>query len=1400
MSSNHLPQLFPDREAAAVVRGFLTQAYWTVLRWFDLRSDEVLICEGDDDIVRLLLDHQGIVKDITQEQIKDVHARLSARTPIVHDTLFAFAVAFHEHAIAGRTCRFVFTTSAAIAAQRVNEATIEAKAPPPLGVDILKSWCAWANHRGVEQTSMLVLAFRQLVAGYATEKSSESHHQSSKSGRTSSLTPQRIRNALKYLDETTDAWEAFLGAVQWNFEQPSEELLRQQIVDRVCRDPRTTNLPSAIFACRLIITVLITSAKRDIHERSLRKSDLDALTSESSEELARWTDRTRAKRIDSWRQLIEDTIAEHKNDIADIKQRLAVIEKPSEPVLSADARDQYRTWALSAISTFRIVGAVRPLDIEHAWPLQAKWVGTSKTSFEGHRLLEAEESRVFLVGTGGAGKTTLLKRLARTELMAGGIAVLVSLRLVGTMLAQGATFLSATARCVADVRGCDEHEARAIVTGASVLLFDGLDEVRESLETIRQALETYAADRKNLRIVVTARRAEDSNDILRGFRVAELEPIRQYEAEEHVRRILPLLLSAGESVEEALSGFRALDRRRRIESTPLNLTILVQIARNGITTVGTRAQMYDLLVRKMQQRRTEDRVPPSVSPSVARAVLDATAWVLSTEPNSELTPLVERVLGYGRRYQWLEGNAKEVEAAFRFWEDRAVLLRSWERDQEQISFIHESFREFCAGTYLGRLPCDIRRDWFTQHVYDRRFREVILFAHAMGGNDVRDDLVSMTRPEEPAGLLLLAEAAQQGESIDASLARTVAERVAPHLTSSVPIVAWKVAEAIVPLVALASDAFVGAAKAALNGPGSHGSWNELAALHVLLAANDPDVPVARLLDIISGVTNGSLPFDGPRDWGVEQTAVNTIIVAAFDFLLRRGPRDRVISLISELVLSERHISAAAHFDLWIALKGWGLDELNEQYRSKQRARSPSERLFREKLQSWLADIAFLGRLARIVGPSNTTVGDVPRTESIGRLIGGMKWLEAPDPEWTPGIFIDPRAAVDEVLRGMIGALGIDPQQLATEVEAAFGHVVPRKPPSADAIIYRGLRWTQVASPNEPDWYRALSPPPAIDPLLDALDLGSTVFPTCAAQLLAHHPDQAGVLEGLRRALRQPREGLVWFAGIAAPSLWPDQAEDLLVEVLTENLDETTATLLEPLTTIARNELRACKLIAAALASNCGNIVQAGATAAQEYRGAEAAIFDEVLRERFWHWLAWGEDASSPLVPKREGFILCGTTSHAEMVAETLLKVLVARSRISTEEVMELACRRSVGRTAAGLLAKLAGSSPEVLRTLVTRLNKGGFSSRVLWELLELPASVLSTVHNELFRLHIHPEPAIRKMLVCSFARPTWLSSELAIAALNARLEDEDPEVRSAAAQALAGDVEHLARRLRTFGE
>lgn len=84
-SGEDLNLLDPRRSAHASIRGYLYQTCLGVLRWLDLQPNEILLCEGDEDLDRFLLGGGAV-----SEQVKAYTGGLSITDRVVRDSLRNF--------------------------------------------------------------------------------------------------------------------------------------------------------------------------------------------------------------------------------------------------------------------------------------------------------------------------------------------------------------------------------------------------------------------------------------------------------------------------------------------------------------------------------------------------------------------------------------------------------------------------------------------------------------------------------------------------------------------------------------------------------------------------------------------------------------------------------------------------------------------------------------------------------------------------------------------------------------------------------------------------------------------------------------------------------------------------------------------------------------------------------------------------------------------------------------------------------------------------------------------------------------------------------------------------------------------------------------------------------------
>ena len=244
------PLVRPERSAHAAIRGYIYQTCLGVLRWLDLKDDEILVVEGDEDLDRLLLDGTGV-----SEQVKAYTGRLGARDHAVRDSLRSFAVAYAAVRQDDADRRFIFATTA------------EKRRPRSGALDVVGAW------DDPERRDDVIAELRKLLP-----KEDDKH----------------VAEALAWFDAEPERWMGFVDAVEWKFEEPKLDEVRALIDERL----RERGFrPTESHLDRLVAELLHASSQSDIADRRRTPQDLEDLLRSMDEELVRWSATPRAAHL-----------------------------------------------------------------------------------------------------------------------------------------------------------------------------------------------------------------------------------------------------------------------------------------------------------------------------------------------------------------------------------------------------------------------------------------------------------------------------------------------------------------------------------------------------------------------------------------------------------------------------------------------------------------------------------------------------------------------------------------------------------------------------------------------------------------------------------------------------------------------------------------------------------------------------------------------------------------------------------------------------------------------------------------------------------------------------------------------------------------------------------------------
>ena len=351
-------------------------------------------------------------------------------------------------------------------------------------------------------------------------------------------------------------------------------------------------------------------------------------------------------------------------------------------------------------------------------------------------LLDRGDGLVVL-GDPGAGKTTLLKFLAVTLASGQGgelglgerLPVMLPLSAYARSLAQGEVTLDAFAARYYRELGVDlpldAMLERALSQGRALLLFDGLDEVRDTghrrkvVDRVRRFFALHRSAGNKFVIssrIVGYREVRPQAD---GLEECTLVDFGADEIETFVDRWVAAIERAaggGEASErraatekrELLAAVRRSPGVRTLASNPLLLTILALMKRGGVSLPERRVDLYqnyvETLIKHWNLARSLDGPAQQVPDlhETLKVLAPLALWMHETSPGVGLVPeaKVRRRLEEIYTERGAEDPAASARAFLRDVRDHACLLL--DRGGRQYGFIHLTFQEYLAAVALAR--------------------------------------------------------------------------------------------------------------------------------------------------------------------------------------------------------------------------------------------------------------------------------------------------------------------------------------------------------------------------------------------------------------------------------------------------------------------------------------------------------------------------------------------------------------------------------------------------------------------------------------------------------------------------------------------------------------------------
>lgn len=519
------------------------------------------------------------------------------------------------------------------------------------------------------------------------------------------------------------------------------------------------NLPVAQVCSRLTIQVI---AAIDGHEADIRMANvmLEPLLARNADVTQAW----RALEREGER-LIRRRGASNAMTVGETLRRAGVSlveDADAGPTILAAKLSR---WTLAVNGQFKIIGVTKPLStLEASLDLSCHPLGevddavsdlkaavdryhnpparsASEHAVDTTTLGRFYRHAVLLAGP-GMGKTTLTKRLALEYALDGYPVLRVPLRELAQRMRAGEPFLDAAFNIGLADSGISPAEVR-LKFADWVLLADGLDECGELQEKVAEGLIGFATSYPRGRAVVTSRPVGYQPARLAAWRHYELEPFETYSASHQVGRLLEAILPEDDPRQprvfkiaaQELSSTRAQALGAR---SAFFLSLAASLLARGGTLSGGKADLYQRLLKLIEEEPSPRAGPPVASGTVLRAVLVLFGWVSMQDLLQTRQAAIERVGGLlaHRLGEPLLKACDITDRCLSHWESLGVVETLRHGSAELLVFMHKTFGEQLAARHLVGLS-PIERDAEISALVDvPAWREVIDFAGALGLTNV----------------------------------------------------------------------------------------------------------------------------------------------------------------------------------------------------------------------------------------------------------------------------------------------------------------------------------------------------------------------------------------------------------------------------------------------------------------------------------------------------------------------------------------------------------------------------------------------------------------------------------------------------------------------------------------
>jgi hypothetical protein len=227
----------PKRAATPSIRGYCFQFLCTLQRWLEIKEGELIWCEGNEDIDRMIIDGS-----LVEEQVKHLAKKITDASSEITSTMLNFAQGFTHNHCHGYNSYHIFRTTAKLGDIKNQD---------------LKNWL---NNEVITQSNIdRLMIFIQSIAATKDDKS--------------------LNDALAYISANS-LEQQFLTSCSWVFYEINYDEMIQKFREDIMRDDRCRDIDPEQIVRVAISKISEVSSCDEIINRCLSRYDFDCLVND----------------------------------------------------------------------------------------------------------------------------------------------------------------------------------------------------------------------------------------------------------------------------------------------------------------------------------------------------------------------------------------------------------------------------------------------------------------------------------------------------------------------------------------------------------------------------------------------------------------------------------------------------------------------------------------------------------------------------------------------------------------------------------------------------------------------------------------------------------------------------------------------------------------------------------------------------------------------------------------------------------------------------------------------------------------------------------------------------------------------------------------------------------------